>query len=361
MMRTFFRALVVSLALVGGGCSAIGDPGGFPDAYPHGGTGVFRPLTSDELGIFDGRAIVTQRLAVEAMSVAQGHLFYVIAPLSEMPPEVPMEHPANEVYWPAFGPRSIFRAVPRDDPGFSAGAEVLRASAAWEGADVFDPWVVVDEDGRARLYYAAEGGIGLAEASRVDGTFTRVGDGPLLDAGQALSGVPRRPSVARGPDGAWWMYYDAGGAIGIARSEDGRSFTRVDGDPSTPEMDPAVLPFDAELPDVESRVEMSVGAPGAIGVDTPAGRRVIRLYFESRRDDGSILAYAAGTADGVTFSRHFVPLLDAEDVRFPCPVQVDDRVTLLYVNGPFTGGGFQTRAITASVSPASYAFAPDEN
>lgn len=352
-MKRRSTLLVLALSL---GCSAIGDPGGYPDAYPHGGTGVFRPLGAMEIGIADGRAIVTQRSAVDAMSVAEGHLFYVVAPLVEMPPEVPAEHPRNEVYWPAFRARSIYRAAPRDNPGFAAGSQVLAASASWEGAEVFDPWVVVD-GATARLYYAAEGGIGLAEASGVDGAFQRVGDGPILDASHAVRGVPRRPSVVRGPDGAFFLYYDAGGAIGVARSEDGRSFTQLDGDPATPEIDPLVL--DGE--DIRTSPELAVAAPGAVAVDTIVGRRLVRLYFESHREDGTILAYVAGSADGVTFERYSVPVHAQTDVRFPAPVVLDQRVTLLYTNGPATSGGFQTRGIYASVSPASTTFGASDN
>src|SRR4029078_5689405 len=98
--------------------------------------------------------------------------------------------PAGDIYWPAFGPRTIQRASHIEGKqGFMPGASILAAQATWEGADVFDPWVVVLEDGTARLYYAAAGGIGLAVASSIDGTFERVSDAPLL------SGTMRRPSV----------------------------------------------------------------------------------------------------------------------------------------------------------------------
>lgn len=350
----------ILLGLFTAACSAIGDPGGYPSGYPHGGTGVFRALTGEETGILDGRAIVTQRVAVEAPNVAEGHLFYATAPALEERPEVPEGHPRNEVFWPAFGARSIFRAAPRANPGFAAGQEVLRAELPWEGGEVFDPWVVVHESG-VRLFYAAEGGIGLAEASTVDGAFRRVGNGPILGASAALEGAPRRPSVVRGPQGAFWMYYDAGGAIGAARSDDGVTFTRVDGDPSTPAIDPIVLRFDdPDFEDVRTSRELSVGAPGAASVETPAGRRIVRLYFESRRDDGAILAYVAGTSDGVTFDRHNVPVLSQDDVRFPAPFVLDRRVTLLYANVPFVTGGLQTRSIVASVSPAAESFAPPD-
>lgn len=348
------RRLLALFALLAAtpACSTLGEQGSFPDAYPHGGTGQFRALESDEVGIFDGRALALQGVAMDAAMVADGYLFYASARLLETPPEVPMDQPMNEVFWPAFEPRAIHRADPRENLGFASGPVVFSASASWEGAEVFDPWVVVDDDGSARMYYAAEGGIGVAEAPSVDGAFTRVGDAPILGPDDAVSGAPRRPSVVRGIDGAWWMYFDAGGAIGIARSTDGVAFARIDGDASTAAIDPLILTGqdDRESP------EIAIGSPGAAAVDTVVGRRLIRIYYESRREDGTVLPYVAGSADGVTFERHEIPVMDSTDVRFPAPVLVDDRTTLLYWNGPLTSSGRQTRALRASVSPASVHF-----
>lgn len=331
-------------------CSTIGDPGGSPDAYPHGGTGQFRVLATDEVG---GATLALQNTAIDASMVAEGYLFYAAAPLLDAPPPVPEEHPPGEVFWDAFEPRAIYRAEPRDNPGFSSGTQILAASESWEGGEVFDPWVVTDGD-RALMYYAAEGGVGVAEAPVAGGTFTRVGSGPILEA--AGGATPRRPSVVRGTDGAFWMYFDEGGAIGVARSEDGVAFERVDGDPSTAAIDPLVITGE----DLGDEPEVSVGMPGAVALDTPTGRRLVRVYYESRREDGTVSAYVAGSADGVTFERHELPVMEQTDVRFPAPVLLDDRVTLLYVNLRGTGA-YQTRALAAAVTPAAVSFAPPEN
>ncbi len=351
------RRLAALLALLAPlpACSAVGDPGGVPSGYPHAGTGQFRKLDADEVGITGGRAIVLQNIALDASMVAEGHLFYAAAARADMPPEPPEDFPASEVFWDAFGPRSIFRAAPQESLGFRAGSAVLAASEPWEGEEVFDPWVVVDGD-VVRMYYAAEGGIGVAVASAIDGAFARE-SGPILDESAALSGAPRRPSVVRGADGAWWMYYDAGGAIGVARSEDGLAFARIDGDPSTAAIDPVVIEGD----DGRDTEELSVGSPGAVAVDAVSGRRLLRIYFESRRDDGTVLPYVAGSEDGVTFERHEVPVMADTDVRFPAPVLLDARVTLLYANAPFRSGGYQLRSLFAAVSPAGERFAPEED
>lgn len=352
------RALLLVAAALAG-CSTLGDAGGSPDAYPHGGTGQFRTLEPAETGIRAG-AIALQRATLDSAMVSEGYLFYAAAPLSETPPEPPMDLPAGEVFWEAFEARRIHRTEPRDARGFFPGPVIFEASEPWEGAEVFDPWVVLGEDGVVRMYYAAEGGIGLATAGAIDGAFQRVRSSPLLDEEDAIAGAPRRPSVVRGVDGAWWMYYDAGGAIGIARSEDGERFERIDGDPSTGAIDPLVLHGE----DLGEVPEVSVGMPGAAALDTSAGRRLVRLYYESRREDGSIHAYVAGSADGVVFERHEIPVMEASHLLAPAPVLVDDRVTLLYAGIPATARfamqGYPSRSLSAAVSPASVRFDPAE-
>ncbi len=339
------RRLAPLLALVGA-CSTIGDPGGMPEGLPHGGTGAFRLLDGNEVGIvgsLPGRAMVL-RDAIEGAHPADGYLFYATARVLDEPPPLPDDQPPGDIFWPAFEPRRIHRGELREEGvgGYAAGPEVLAASEPWEGGEVFDPWVVVD-GGTARLYYAAAGGIGLAEAPSAGGTFTKV-PGPILDDG-------RRPSVIRGVDGALWMYFERGGAIHAARSDDGRAFT-------------AMGPISLSGMDEGDGDELRVASPGAVRVDTRGDRSLVRLYFESVRDgvvEGAEahLFYVAGSEDGVAFTRHPLPVMEQTDVRFPSPVLVDDRVTLLYGNLPFFGGAYLTRAVVVAVGPGGHRFAPE--
>jgi hypothetical protein len=349
-------AIFLSLAMCAPACSAIGDPGSFPESFPHGGTGQFRVLEDDEVG-FDspvpGRALAVRDTALDGAMVAGGHLFYTGATLraDAMPP--PAGFPPNEVFWEAFEPRVIRRADPREDKGFEGGDVIFEASETWEGADVFDPWVVVEGD-LVRMYYAAEGGIGVAESDAIDGTFTRVA-GPIVEG--------RRPSVVRGPDGAWWMYYDGGRAIFAMRSEDGIEFSYVDGDPDTVGVDP-IAPYvtrqnvRAAAGALESP-ELFVGHPAALSIETAADRALVRLYYSSWRADGTVLVFVAGSSDGIAFERHPLPVVDVLDARFPAPVQLDDRTTLLYINMPFAMAA-QVRTLVATVSPAAVSFLPPE-
>ena len=353
------RPRIASLALlaaVGAACSSIGDPGGMPEGNPHGGTGAFRPLERDETGIagaVPGRAIVLRDQAVESAMAVDGYLFYVSAPLLDEPPEVPEDHPAGAIYEPAFGPPIIRRGESREEGigAFDFGPEVLAASEPWEGGAVRDPWVFVDEDGSAHLYYAAAEGIGVAEAPSVDGTFEKL-PGPVLSAADLVGGAPpRRPSVVRGPDGAILMYLSVGDEIRVARSEDGRRFEVLQG--------PAFAHAPGEEDEGESP-EVAMIHPGAVRVETRAERTLVRLYFESVREDGTRTIYVAGSEDGVGVVRHPRPVVELPDVRFPSPVLLDDRLTLLYASLPATSGDYQTRAVSVSVGPAGQRFAPED-
>lgn len=348
---------LLALGLIAPACSTIGDPGGMPEALPHGGTGAFRVLEApEETGLrgTPGAALLLLEDAFVGAMVQGDFVFFTSAPPVEEPlPMVPEDHPAGEIFWPAFEARRIHRGARRDDGfgAFDGGGAILTAEAAWEGEEVFDPWVVED-GGVARLYYAADGGIGVAEAPSLDGAFTRVGDGPVLGPEAAATGAPTRPSVVRGPEGDWLMYYDAGGEIRVARSSDGLAFTPLG-------------PITVEGMDLGESPELERAHPGALAVTTPAGRPLVRLYFESIREDGAHKLYVAGSFDGVAFERHEVELLESVDLRYPAPVALDERVTLLYASTRFNSvgritRGLQKRALIVSVAPLSTSFLPPE-
>ncbi len=121
---------------------------------------------------------------------------------------------------------------------------VLSATLAWEGYSVGGPSALRAADGAVWLYYAAAGGIGLARSGDGGRTFTKAG-APVLGLGFDVAWertAPRAPSVAIFPDGTWHMLYASGSAIGEATSTDGVAWKRVDGDPSSPALDPVLVP-----------------------------------------------------------------------------------------------------------------------
>ncbi|NOY90248.1 MAG: hypothetical protein GXP55_03490, partial [Deltaproteobacteria bacterium] len=170
------RATILLTLLLG--CATLGTETSFPSAVTTSGVGPFRQLERYETGAFrspPGQAVNTGGLLVGNAAAGGGQLFYVAATPLDEPPERDPSLPSYAVDWAQADARAIYRASPSGFagtlngrpvslPGFDVGERVLEATQAWEGAAVFDPCPLVLPDGRLRLYYAAEGGIGVAEA-----------------------------------------------------------------------------------------------------------------------------------------------------------------------------------------------------
>lgn len=236
--------------------------------------------------------------------------------------------------WSGHEPRAIYRSAPRADGAqrWDEGTEVLSAAEPWEGGYVHDPWAISLPDGSVLLYYAAEGGIGVARANGLDGAFIRTGGAPVI----ARPGA-RRPSVVR-TDGmaqarAFLMYVELEGRILALASDDGLRWGEL-GELSLPALPPR---------DERDSIEIAIGSPGALAARTPAGRAVLRLYYESRRADGQVLLAVAGSFDGLSFETcpdppldgarcsSQLPIVDSRDTTMPAPRQLDARITLLEV------------------------------
>ena len=138
------------------------------------------------------------------------------------------------------------------------------------------------------VYYAAEGGIGLA---RDEGSGLTKLDLPVLgplagaspdeDAGRAL----RSPSVTLLPDGTWWMVYESapsaqapwdepspGSVLAEAISTDGVSWERLG---------TALAPGPAGSYD-----DAAVGSPAVTVAESALGRTVARVYYAARDATG---------------------------------------------------------------------------
>jgi hypothetical protein len=239
-------------------------------------------------------------------------------------------------------PRAIFRSAPSRVPRMAPGEPVLAAEVAWEGEEVFDPWAVVLPDGRTRLYYAAAGGIGLAEAPTRDGTFTRVGDGPILAAGPG--GAPiRRPSVVRDPTSSGYLLFaESAGRVVRSRSADGLSWD---------------APADAAIDLVGDAGVVAYGAPGAVLVVPEVGPPRVVVYFSARTADGTPRLGIAASLDGVAFERALLPAFPrARAESFPAPFFFEPGAALLYFSSADTQGRERARKIEAAVSPGRIRF-----
>ncbi len=317
-----------------------------PGPLPHGGTGEFRPMTDTETGISgspDGLSLAVRTGAIESgRALLNGPLFLGFGPALDMPPDPDPMLPEGDVDWDGYEPRAIYRAPKREEEyGFQAVQPILSATETWEMGEIYSPWPMQLEDGRVRLYYASPGGIGVAEAPSADGTFTKMGTGPII----APSGgeAPRRPSVVRSPDGAsFLMYYELANRIIAASSSDGMTFSTV----ADPVDLGAFVPRDAEDPN-----EIGVGGPGAVTVTTAVERQLVRLYFESRREDGTRYLMMSGSTDGIHFERYEIPVISDPDRRDPSPLVVDLRTTILHTHAPRTVGDRQVRGLIGTVAP----------
>jgi len=358
----------LACAIVGSaGCSLLGTGPGQPEGLPHNGTGPFRDLTPDESGNSrPGVAVLHRTVALERGMEGGLHLFYSGATLpaasadagvpdagiddAGVPdagvPDAGPEAPSPEVDWAALPEgRRIFRSAPRDDDwGYDAGSVVLapEGGPAWEGGYVTHPWAVETGDG-ALLYYAAAGGIGVARASSIDGSFSRAGTDPVL--GPVGGVVPRCPAVVRteGTNIAapFFMVYEADGEVRTASSEDGLSFV---------DRGPIAIPPIARR-DVRDGEEVEVGCPGAAIATPSSGRRFVRIYYESRRDNGAVLIGLIATADGSTYDVHPTPVISEYDRSMPTPRSIDTRLSLLLSWSPRVDRGRTVGEMRIGVAP----------
>jgi len=341
MMARTLGLAALTLAFVA--CATLGAETDFPGIVQTSGAGPFRLLNSDETGGLaapDGRIYLNRQASNRSM-IADGMLFYDGADVLDEPPERNPDLPEGVIDPDQVGPSRIFRAEPRDVDGedvlegalsFNSGPMILEASESWEGASVFDPWVHVDVDGTARLYYAAAGGIGVAEASAASGTFTKVAGPVITDA--------RSPSVVDF-GGEFILLFEATdtGTIGMARSSDGRSFTEA-----------------TRALDLELAGETSLGRPGAVGATTPTGRTILRVYFEAVNADDLRIISLAATEDLESWDRlasEIGVLSTVEDARAPAPLIRRDGITVLTLTRSRVSGGVELRAVCGAMAPAN--------
>lgn len=192
---------------------------------------------------------------------------------------------------------------------------VLEADpTSWEGGFLATPSALV-RGSSTWLYYAAEGGVGLAID---DGAgFVRVGSGPVLGPGP--EGVPRAPSVVEGSDGRIHLYYEAGGvdaAPGSGRLVDGaRVHVASSDDGVTFERGGEVLGLGPEG-SVDAR---AVGHPFALVERSAFGRPVTHLFYAARDAAGLGTIGLASRYDDASggFVRAVSPVWGTSKVRNP--------------------------------------------
>jgi hypothetical protein len=234
---------------------------------------------------------------------------------------------------------------------------VLEPDQAWEGEGVHSP-ALLRSGAEVWLYYAAAGGIGLAVSP--DGVhFTKAQSAPVLAPDPAATwetSPPTQPSVALLDDGKLHMLYAAGVSIGEALSADGRVWTRLDGDPTTPALDPVFSPlsFDASslAPDASPPFDVGqVADPCLLPRDTAAGREQVRVLYTGYDAPPS----ATPRASAIGFAARYGPsgLLE----RAPSPVYEVGKHEAAPALFEWSGGAMLYVEQSSNVSPAYPAIA----
>lgn len=337
------RTSLLLALVVGIGCAMIGAETAFPGPVQTSGVGPLRPAFTTETnidGAVAGQALEIERQAIgSSQATASGHLFYAAAPFLDDRPGRQDGLGDGMVDWNQFAARRILRSAPRSDLGFDEGDVVLEAEFAWEQGAVFDPWVVALPDGSVRLYYGTAGGkIGVAEAPSVDGTFTKRPD-------SIVDGVS--PSVVANPNGGWLMFFESPMGIGLATSSDGFNFDVQSEDLGW------LLPADDND---ETPNEAQLRSPGALVAVTPAGRLVIRVYFEVVFDDGSTRISMAGGDVDWNFDRLEGYVYEGDvEAGTPRPHLTPEGITVLYAS--VASRNLQRRHLIAGVIPPHHRFA----
>lgn len=243
------------------------------------------------------------------------------------------------------GPRTL---------SFVEASDVFTAQNAWEGGSVGAPHVVLEGASSYVLVYEAAGRIGLARST--DGvTFERRAE-PILTPLAAMSEGPAlsAPSLARAPDGTWWLAYGSAGQIFVASASAPEGPYTRHGAVLTPRTDPTLSGGDGGVLGFEAN---ELDDPALAIETTPTGRTAFYLFYTAVGVVPMTTGMAvpleriglAGSYDGLTWSRTaravFQPRGSA--ARPGSLDRVDDRTALVW----FSGGSGRARRVSAAVGP----------
>lgn len=313
MRRLLALPLVAALLC---GCASTGDAGGGANNLPVSGAGPFRPLQPDPDIAIDAPFVLRDNLADldEPSVLADGEALAIWVTARRGPVgavETRIEH----------------ADAPRLNDGFGDLELAIAADQGWEAGGVSGPAVLRDTPWI--LFYSGGGAIGWATAP--DGHAWQKAPGPALTAdGLAEGNVLGAPAVTHVGDKIR-VYYGAGGVIWAAEAPFAdvaerrvTSWTRLDGDPTTPARDPMVsqAPFGVWL-----------DRPSARATRTPAGRVRHDLYFTAYTGTETVSTCGfASSFDGDRFvvgSKPILPPLTI--VRAPTETPYGPLAVLMYV------------------------------
>jgi hypothetical protein len=227
------------------------------------------------------------------------------------------------------------------------------AAPSWENGALSGPALLRAPTGELLLFYAAGGGIGVARSN--DGfTFTKDAANPILKREAAWeTSEPRAPSVIVLPSGRFAMFYTSGNSIGEAESEDGVHFRRV---ATEPVLGPAPPPAPGSLlPNEKPPFDTaSVDDPCASPRITPAGRLQVRVLYTGRNEAGaSTIGFAARYGEDGPLERQPVAVY-AVGQKEVAPAFVErPEGSFLYVEQERRDGTRIYRAIAGAFAPGN--------
>ena len=315
------------LAILASACATIAAEGHGDVDLPNADSGPFRSLKRAEVCTGDVCVGVNELPAGTADGVPK----YPGSPPSRTPSALSRSKGDGDLRVVLYAARDLEKGKPARIARFEAAdartfddvSEVLTADRPQEAGNLGDPYAI-DADGAVWLYLSIRpvaGAVGqtpgIVRARSSDGpagrAFTK-DDGLALSVdgpkGAWETEPPRAPAVVRLDDGSFRMLYASGNAIGEATSPDGARFTRLDGDPSTPELDPVIVPSApvdiAALPEGVKPPfdDLAVDDPTIDRALSPAGRLVWRVHYTGLdRRGGAAIGFAGRFGDAGVFER----------------------------------------------------------
>ncbi|WP_437650767.1 hypothetical protein [Sorangium sp. So ce362] len=368
---TAVPALLLSCVSLAASCATLpsdSDEGSLPSAL----AGPFRAIDQEELGNSRAAPHVMnddERFARDASVVdldgdpatlaAAGFFAATLRP-EDAPPD------------PLAPPNAIVRHDAADGRSFGrASVTVLTPELPWEGGVAAAPSALL-VGGEIWLYYAAEGGIGLARSA--DGVAFARAPSPVLaplasgDGGWERGAVPGSPGVVRLPDGSLRMFYVIAGDgdasfVGEARSDDGLAWERVgDGPALAPAPRPARARASAPVSEDEPFDSAAVFDPAPVLAVSATGRPSLRVYYAGRDSAGrSAIGLAARFGPDGPLQRAAAPVFGASSAlapRAPCVAAYPGFSLLFVTQAAGAGDGQRYPAVAAGVAPADASLPP---
>lgn len=285
-------------------CATLGSPGAGDRDLPWAGVGPFRRLEAGEMldvapfVLSNARARYREPDALPLRPEGRGEMAVALYFVGTYRDGAGADAPERDgIYRSSADDARSFYGAPLDSG--RTPPRVLAPTEPWEGDGLGGP-SALRVGGAIWLYYASDGGVGLARSG--DGlTFVKEPEPVFTDAP-----APRGPSVVQLPDGTFLMMYTSGRALSEASSVDGVHWIKrgVVLEPAEPIGPSSLLP--GEKPPFDTA---RVADPFIALRVTPAGRLHVRVLYTGYAADGaSAIGFAARYGAEGALSRNPAPV-----------------------------------------------------